>query len=98
VGWSSSSGNPKEYRERTIQSHRIPSLSFPIRLRSRAFGAVVILSIMSREALFKPLRSVGSMSLRSSGASGGSVVNAHRVIVEIAPLLQTHTRLEKSSS
>jgi hypothetical protein len=28
--WSSSSGKPKEYRERTIQSHRISVLSFPI--------------------------------------------------------------------
>ena len=74
------------------------SLSFPMRLPSRAFGAVVILSIMSREALFRPLRSVGSMSIRSSGVSVGSVVNAHRVIVEIAPPLQTHTPLEKASS
>jgi hypothetical protein len=33
-----------------------------MRFPSRAFGTVVILSIMIREALFKPLRSVGSMS------------------------------------
>ena len=61
---------------RTVSS----SLSFPMRLPSRAFGTVVILSIMSLEALFRPLRSVGSMSIRSNGASVGSVVNAHRVI------------------
>ena len=51
-----------------------------MRLPSRAFGTVVILSIMSREALFKPLRSLGSMSMRSNGASVESVVNAHSVI------------------
>ena len=56
---------------RTVSS----SLSFPTRLPNRALGTVVILSIMSREALFKPLRSVGSMSMRSNGASVGSVVN-----------------------
>ena len=61
---------------RTVSS----SLSFPMRLPSRAFGTVVILSIMSREAIFKPLRSVGSMSIRSNGASVGSVVNVQSVI------------------
>ena len=61
---------------RTVSS----SLSFPMRLPNRAFGTVVILSIISREALFNPLRSVGSMSMRSNGASVGSVVNAHSVI------------------
>lgn len=56
------------------------SLSFPIRLPSRAFGTMVILSIIKREALERPLRSVGSISIRSNGASVGSVVNTHRVI------------------
>jgi hypothetical protein len=56
------------------------SLSFPIRLPSRAFGTVVTLSIIKREALDSPLRSVGSISIRNSGASVGSVVNTQRVI------------------
>jgi hypothetical protein len=33
--------------------------SFTMRVPDRAFGTVVILSSMSREALFNPLRSVG---------------------------------------
>jgi hypothetical protein len=55
---------------------RSSSLSFPTRLPSRVFGTVVTLSITSLEAFFKPLRSVGSMTMRSNGASVGSVVNA----------------------
>src|SRR6202521_793154 len=60
------------------------SFSLPIRLPSRAFGTVVILSIINRDALERPLRSVGSISIRSKGASVGSVVNAHSVMELVA--------------
>jgi hypothetical protein len=52
---------------------------------------VAILSIMSLEALFSPLRSVGSMSMRSNGASVGSVVNAQSVIELVWPNLSSCT-------
>jgi len=60
------------------------SLSLPSLLPIRAFGTVVTLSIINRDALFRPLRSVGSTSIRSKGASVGSVVNAQSVIELVA--------------
>jgi hypothetical protein len=56
------------------------SLSLPIRLPILALGTVITLSIITFEALSRPLRSEGSMVIRSNGASVGSVVNAQRVI------------------
>ena len=59
------------------------SFSLPMRLPSRAFGTVVTLSIITREALLSPLRSVGSIGMRNNGASVGSVVNAHKVMESV---------------
>src|SRR5580658_1289292 len=60
------------------------SFSLPIRLPRRAFDTVVISSIISREALPKPLRSLGSTNIRSNGASVGSVVKAQIVMELVA--------------
>jgi hypothetical protein len=51
-----------------------------MRLPRRAFGTVVILSIIKRDAIDTPFLSVGSTIIRNNGASVGSVVNARSVM------------------
>ena len=44
----------------------------------------MILSIIKRDAIDKPFRSVGSTSIRDNGASVGSVVNTQSVMEFVA--------------
>ena len=49
-----------------------------------AFGTVVILSIIKRDAFDKPFLSVGSTNIRNNGAYVGSVVIAQSVMKIVA--------------
>jgi len=65
------------------------SSSLPTRAPTLAFGTVVILSTIRRQAARNPLRSFGSTGRRNNGASVSSVVKAQMVIESVASKLSS---------
>ena len=75
IGWSRRllfpwrAGQSQENEHRLIEPQDILVVQLPMRAPTLAFGTVVILSTIRRQAARKPLRSFGSTGSRNSGAS-----------------------------